>query len=154
MTRSAIRSRRWAIAEPLLPHSGAAPFKVPDAGYFADAVQQAGIGFDKPQNLGKDQTGGHQCGPIWNEFMKVALKDQPNIDFAVPVGMSLLPTGDGAIEAYKPGQTPGAQTDDSLLAGASSLDSPDGVNIFLTRHLATLSVKAVSINRPSFDMRQ
>jgi membrane carboxypeptidase/penicillin-binding protein len=117
-------------------------------------VQQAGIGFDKPQNLGKDQTGGHQCGPIWNEFMKVALKDQPNIDFAVPVGMSLLPTGDGAIEAYKPGQTPGAQTDDSLLAGASSLDSPDGVNIFLTRHLATLSVKAVSINRPSFDMRQ
>jgi penicillin-binding protein 1A len=42
----------------------------------------------------------------------------------VPVGMSLLPTGDGAIEAYKPGQTPGAQTDDSLLAGASSLDSP------------------------------
>jgi penicillin-binding protein 1A len=38
--------------------------------------------------------------------------------------MTLMPTGDGAIEAYKPGQTPGAQTDDSLLAGASSLDSP------------------------------
>jgi penicillin-binding protein 1A len=55
--------------------------------------------------------------------MKVALKDQPDLDFAVPVGMSLLPTGDGAIEAYKPGQTPGAQTNDSLLAGAASLES-------------------------------
>ncbi len=93
-------------------------------GFTPGLVAGCWIGFDKPQDLGKDQTGGHQCGPIWNEFMKVALKDQPNIDFAVPVGMSLLPTGDGAIEAYKPGQTPGAQTDDSLLAGASSLDSP------------------------------
>jgi penicillin-binding protein 1A len=61
--------------------------------------------------------------------MKVALADQPNLDFAVPAGMSLLPTtsgtGETVTEAFKPGQTPGAQTTDSLLAGDSSgLDSP------------------------------
>jgi penicillin-binding protein 1A len=87
------------------------------------------IGFDRPQNLGTDKTGGHVCGPIWNEFMKVALADQPDLDFAVPAGMSLLPTtsgtGETVTEAFKPGQTPGAQTTDSLLAGDSSgLDSP------------------------------
>jgi penicillin-binding protein 1A len=81
------------------------------------------IGFDKPQSLGKAQTGGNVCGPIWNEFMKVALAGQPDLDFAVPAGMTLQPTGDGAVEAFKPGQTPGAQTTDSLLAGAPTLDS-------------------------------
>jgi len=85
------------------------------------------IGYDRPQSLGKDETGGHTCGPIWNEFMKVALADQPNLDFAVPAGMSLMPTtsgsGETAIEAFKAGQTPGAQTTDSLLAGASQPDS-------------------------------
>jgi penicillin-binding protein 1A len=81
------------------------------------------IGFDHPQSLGKDQTGGNVCGPIWNEFMKVALANQPPIDFAVPAGMTLQQTG-GVIEAFKPGQTPGAQSIDSLLAGSNSLTSP------------------------------
>ena len=84
------------------------------------------IGFDTPQSLGKDQTGGNVCGPIWNEFMKTALADQPDIDFAVPTGMTLLPAsfnGETVTEAFKPGQTPGAQTNDSLLAGAATPDT-------------------------------
>jgi penicillin-binding protein 1A len=81
------------------------------------------VGYDHPQSLGKEQTGATVCGPIWNEFMKVALANQPPVDFAVPTGMSLQQTG-GVIEAFKPGQTPGAQTTDSLLAGTSSLTSP------------------------------
>jgi penicillin-binding protein 1A len=76
------------------------------------------IGYDQPRSLGKDQTGGNVCGPIWNEFMKVALADQPPIDFAIPDGVTLQQTG-GVTEAFKTGQTPGAQTADSLLAGAS-----------------------------------
>ena len=87
------------------------------------------IGFDTPRNLGKDQTGGNVCGPIWNEFMKTALKDQPGIDFPVPPGMLLLPTsfnGETVTEAFKPGQTPGAQDADSLLAGVS------GANVVAT----------------------
>jgi penicillin-binding protein 1A len=76
------------------------------------------IGYDRPQSLGDGQTGGDVCGPIWNEFMKVALANQPPVDF----GMSLQQTGP-AIEAFKPGQTPGAQSTDGLLAGG--LGSPD-----------------------------
>ena len=82
------------------------------------------IGFDKPQSLGKDQTGGNVCGPIWNEFMKVALADQPNLDFAVPDGVVLQQTsygGQTVTEAYKTGQGPGG----SLVAGGSS---PGGDN--------------------------
>jgi penicillin-binding protein 1A len=74
------------------------------------------IGFDRPQSLGDGQTGGDVCGPIWNEFMKVALANQPAIDFPVPPGMTLTQTGTST-EAFKPGQTPGAQSTDGLLAG-------------------------------------
>jgi penicillin-binding protein 1A len=76
------------------------------------------IGYDQPKSLGKDQTGGNVCGPIWNEFMKVALADQPPIDFEIPDGVTLQQTG-GVTEAFKTGQSPGAQTADSLLAGAA-----------------------------------
>jgi penicillin-binding protein 1A len=74
------------------------------------------IGYDRPQSLGDGQTGGDVCGPIWNEFMKTALANQPAVDFAIPPGMSLQQTGP-AIEAFKPGQAPGAQSTDGLLAG-------------------------------------
>ncbi|MDR3520581.1 MAG: PBP1A family penicillin-binding protein [Acidocella sp.] len=75
------------------------------------------VGYDKPQSLGNDQTGGAVCGPIWNEFMKTALDGQPDTDFVVPPGDSLQQTG-GVTEAFKTGQSPGAQTNDNLLAGS------------------------------------
>jgi penicillin-binding protein 1A len=83
------------------------------------------IGYDKPQSLGKDQTGGNVCGPIWNEFMKVALANQPALDFPVPDGDTLQQVnynGQTVTEAFKTGQTPGAQSTDGLLAAG-----PDGV---------------------------
>jgi penicillin-binding protein 1A len=83
------------------------------------------IGFDKPQSLGDHSTGGSLCGPIWNEFMKTALAGAPPVDFPVPAGDTLEQTGN-VTEAFKTGQTPGAQSTDSLLAGSSSnsLTSP------------------------------
>ena len=84
------------------------------------------VGFDKPQSLGNDQTGGAVCGPIWNEFMKTALQGQPAIDFAVPPGDTLQQTG-GVTEAFKTGQSPGAQTNDNLLAG-SPANTPASTN--------------------------
>jgi penicillin-binding protein 1A len=86
------------------------------------------IGYDKPQSLGKDETGGNVCGPIWNEFMKVALADQPGLDFPVPDGVTLQPTtwnGETVTEAFKTGQTPGAQDNDSLLDAQSGLTAQD-----------------------------
>ena len=85
------------------------------------------IGFDKPQSLGKDQTGGNVCGPIWNEFMKVALADQPNLDFAVPDGVVLQQTsygGQTVTEAYKTGQAPGGSGES--VAGGSGASGDDG----------------------------
>jgi penicillin-binding protein 1A len=88
------------------------------------------IGFDTPTNLGKDQTGGNVCGPIWNEFMKVALADQPNLDFPAPPGMILAqvpePDGTQVTEAFKPGETPGAQNNNGLLQ--ASQNTPDQSN--------------------------
>jgi penicillin-binding protein 1A len=85
------------------------------------------IGYDQPKSLGKDQTGGNVCGPIWNEFMKVALANQPPVDFPVPDGVTLQQTG-GVTEAFKSGQSPGAQTGDGLLALTPSLTAPAGGN--------------------------
>ena len=85
------------------------------------------IGFDTPTGLGKDQTGGNVCGPIWNEYMKVALAGQPDLDFAAPDGITLQqvpePDGTQVTEAFKTGQTPGAQANDNLLGGQSGLTS-------------------------------
>jgi penicillin-binding protein 1A len=97
-------------------------------GFTPGIVTGCWIGFDTPANLGKDQTGGNVCGPIWNEYMKVALAHQPDLDFAVPEGMTLQqtaePDGTMVTEAFKPGQTPGAQSS-NLLAGQSGLAPTD-----------------------------
>jgi penicillin-binding protein 1A len=88
------------------------------------------IGFDTPTNLGKDETGGNVCGPIWNEFMKVALANQPNLDFPAPPGMTLAqvaePNGTQVAEAFKPGETPGAQSNNGLLESPQTSLDPTG----------------------------
>jgi penicillin-binding protein 1A len=98
-------------------------------GFTPGVVTGCWIGFDTPTNLGKDETGGNVCGPIWNEYMKVALKDQPALDFAAPQGMTLaqVPEPDGTLvtEAFKYNEVPGAQSQNSLLGG---LDTTPGDN--------------------------
>jgi penicillin-binding protein 1A len=97
-------------------------------GFTPGIVTGCWIGYDTPQSLGNNETGGNVCGPIWNEYMKVALSNQPNIDFAVPPGMTLqqVPEPDGTMvtEAFKPGQTPGAQSQNSLLGGLDNGAAP------------------------------
>ncbi|WP_298215797.1 penicillin-binding protein 1A [Acidocella sp.] len=97
-------------------------------GFTPGLVTGCWIGFDTPASLGKNETGGNVCGPIWNEYMKVALKNMPAIDFAPPPGMTLqqVPEPDGTMvtEAFKPGQSPGAQNGNGLLGGGmNSLDN-------------------------------
>jgi penicillin-binding protein 1A len=93
-------------------------------GFTPGIVTGCWIGFDSPTSLGDGQTGGDVCGPIWNEFMKVALANQPNLDFAVPSGVTLQQTSFGSqtvTEAYKTGQAPGAGGN----AGLVSMATPD-----------------------------
>lgn len=98
-------------------------------GFTPGVVTGCWVGFDAPSSLGNNETGGNVCGPIWNEYMKVALKGQPVIDFSAPQGMTLqqVPEPDGAMvtEAFKPGQSPGAQNANGLLGGGmNSLGTP------------------------------
>jgi penicillin-binding protein 1A len=66
-------------------------------GFSPDLVAGVFIGYDKPQTLGKKETGGSVALPAFISFMQQALKDQPNTPFRIPRGIQLvkvdLPTG-------------------------------------------------------------
>jgi penicillin-binding protein 1A len=87
-------------------------------GFTPDLVAGVYIGFDDPDSLGNDETGGHVAAPIFRDFMIAALKDAPATAFRTPPGMRIyrvsaatgLPVGAGEpaiYEAYKPGTEPG-----------------------------------------------
>jgi penicillin-binding protein 1A len=87
-------------------------------GFTPDLVAGVYVGFDNPDSLGDDETGGHVAAPIFRDFMIAALNDTPATAFRTPPGMRLyrvsaatgLPAGakEPAIyEAYKPGTEPG-----------------------------------------------
>ena len=87
-------------------------------GFSPDLAAGVYIGFDDPDSLGDDVTGGHIAAPVFRDFMIAALKDSPATAFRTPSGMRLyrvsaatgLPAGAGEAaiyEAYKPGTEPG-----------------------------------------------
>ena len=87
-------------------------------GYSPDLVVGVFVGYDRPQPMGKGNTGGGLAAPIFVDFMKDALTVNSAIDFRVPEGIKLYPinakTGllakagnSGVImEAFKPGTKP------------------------------------------------
>lgn len=87
-------------------------------GYTPDLVAGVYIGYDTPRPMGRGSTGGGIAAPIFNNFMKVALKDARPVEFRVPEGMKFIPinrktgmeafAGDGDViqEAFKPGTGP------------------------------------------------
>ena len=87
-------------------------------GFSPDLATGVYVGYDEPDSLGKDETGGHVAAPIFRDFMIDALKDTPAVDFRIPPGLRLyrvsaatgLPvsgSGPAIYEAYKPGTEPG-----------------------------------------------
>ncbi|HIJ85912.1 MAG TPA: penicillin-binding protein, partial [Magnetococcales bacterium] len=76
------------------------------------------VGLDDYSVLGHAETGSMAALPIWIDFMREALKEQPMTDFTVPPGIQLEPvnaeTGEFTqldskgmvMEAFKPGQSP------------------------------------------------
>src|SRR6516225_8877956 len=87
-------------------------------GFTPDLVAGVYIGFDDPDSLGDDETGGHVAAPVFRDFMIAALKDARATAFRTPPGMRLyrvsaatgLPVGSkepAIYEAYKPGTEPG-----------------------------------------------
>lgn len=75
------------------------------------------IGFDQPSSLGRGETGGTNCAPIFKEFMKEAIGKLPPVPFRVPPGIRLVrvdlhsgqPSSVGTVlEAFKAGTEPGS----------------------------------------------
>ena len=59
-------------------------------GFSPDLVAGVWVGFDTPQTLGPNDTGGVVSAPIFRDFMKEALKDTPNMPFRVPDSVRLV----------------------------------------------------------------
>ncbi len=87
-------------------------------GFSPDLVAGVFVGFDRPQSLGRRETGSSVAAPIFRDFMTAALADQPAIPFRVPNGVRLVrvnaatgllarPDDENVIlEAFRPGTEP------------------------------------------------
>jgi penicillin-binding protein 1A len=85
-------------------------------GFSPDLTVGVFMGYDRPRSLGDSATAGHYAAPIFRDFMKIALKDKPDVPFRVPPGIKLISidaktgmrgSGPGSIlEAFKPGTSP------------------------------------------------
>ena len=59
-------------------------------GFSPDLVAGVFVGYDKPRTLGKKETGASVALPAFIDFMKNALKDQPDKPFHIPRGIQLV----------------------------------------------------------------
>jgi penicillin-binding protein 1A len=97
-------------------------------GFTPDLVTVVWVGFDTPAPLGENETGGNVAGPIWHDYMAVALANRPVLNFRMPPGVTMAQwqTGTGMVtDAFKPDQVPGAS---GPLGGGGNVASaaPDG----------------------------
>jgi penicillin-binding protein 1A len=85
-------------------------------GYSPDLAVGVFMGYDQPRSLGDSAQAALYTAPIFRDFMKLALKDKPDVPFRVPPGIKLISvdprtgqrsSGAGTIlEAFKPGTAP------------------------------------------------
>jgi len=88
------------------------------SGYNTRLVTTVWVGFDIPRSLGQHEVGGVAALPIWIDFMRVALKDDPESSMPQPAGMITVridpQTGllahadskDGIFETFRADQVP------------------------------------------------
>ncbi|MDT1063822.1 PBP1A family penicillin-binding protein [Paracoccus sp. CPCC 101403] len=55
-------------------------------GFTSDIVAGCYLGYDQPRTMGEDAYGGTLCVPVFNEFMKEAIKEYGGTQFRVPPG--------------------------------------------------------------------
>lgn len=82
-------------------------------GFTPDLVTVVWVGFDTPAGLGNGETGGVLAAPIWHDYMAIALKNRPVLQFVAPPGVTLTKwdTGSGTVtDAFKQGQEPGVSS--------------------------------------------
>ena len=102
-------------------------------GFSPDLAAGVFVGFDTPRTLGRRETGSSVAAPIFRDFMKAALADQPAIPFRIPPGIRLVRVnattglvarrGDRNVilEAFKLGTEPTGE--EGVLDGSEPLSS-------------------------------
>ena len=55
-------------------------------GYTSNIVAGCYLGYDQPRTLGENAYGGTLCVPVFNEFMREAVREYGGTDFKVPPG--------------------------------------------------------------------
>ncbi|NYT82060.1 PBP1A family penicillin-binding protein [Alcaligenaceae bacterium] len=74
------------------------------AGFTPKLVGIAWMGFDQPRSLGSSETGGGASLPIWLNYMRTTLKDQPQTPPGpLPSGLTLV-NGEYYFSEFPPGQ--------------------------------------------------
>lgn len=105
-------------------------------GFSANLAVGVYVGFDNPRSLGRYETGASTALPIWKEFVKHALKDEPDIPFRRPSGVKLvkidaktgmLPSPDTPkeqiiFEAFRTGNEPDSAESNSFDPGLNGND--------------------------------
>jgi len=98
-------------------------------GFTPDLVTVVWVGYDNPASLGNNETGAAVAGPIWHDYMAVALKGRPVLDFPQPPGVTMAAwdSGSGMVtDAFKPDEVPGAS--EPIGMGVASQSPPNGTN--------------------------
>jgi len=101
------------------------------AGFTPKLVGVAWMGFDQPKSLGSRETGGGAALPIWLEYMRAALKDQPELPLPAPPGGLQRFDGELYFAEFPPDRAiarVGLPLDDALPNGAlpDAADDPLG----------------------------
>ena len=97
-----------------------------------DLVAGVFIGYDDPDSLGDDQTGGHIAAPVFRDFMITALKDAPATAFRPPksprshqvnpdTGGPAAAGASAIHDASKPGKEPGTNRNQDLPGGHTEI---------------------------------
>ncbi|MGD0190369.1 MAG: penicillin-binding protein 1A [Rhizomicrobium sp.] len=110
-------------------------------GFSPDLACGVFVGFDNPRTLGRLEQGATVSAPIFRDFMKGALADQPPTPFRVPPGIDLVPVDPhtGALvsandpsaiqEAFKAGTEPGLADQGPLNATDANANNPNGKTV-------------------------
>ncbi len=107
-------------------------------GFTPDLVCGVYVGFDDPKPLGSHETGASVAVPVFESFMKEAMKGKPATPFRVPPGLRMvrvnpetgnlaLPSDEKAIwEAFVPGTEPQEGEERTVLDGSVTGAAADG----------------------------
>jgi len=70
-------------------------------GYTPELLTGVWVGFDESHSVGRQESGNKSAGPIWVDYMKVALEGTPKKSFRVPAGIQRMSVSDDQSESEK-----------------------------------------------------